>query len=120
MTEEEKAHDIDKNDPAYQIKVSDVIKRRLEAEKHKADEALSAKMNAGKKVPTDHATVKHDVRPAPVGESTVDNRDPEELVKRKDIIALVNAINKSFSIIEKHRIKVEKFMSAMKNTLNEE
>lgn len=123
MPEEEKAHDVDKNDPAYNIKVSDVIKRRLEFEKAKAAEALALKMNGGKKNPTstDQPTVKHDVRPGPASTADappVDNRDPEEVVRRKDIIALVNAINKSFAIIEKHRIKVEKFMEAMKAALN--
>lgn len=121
MPEEEKAHDVDKNDPAYNIKVSDVIKRRLEFEKAKADEALALKMSGGKKTPTstDQPVVKHDVRPgpAPTDAPPVDTRDPEEVVRRKDIIALVNAINKSFAIIEKHRIKVEKFMEAMKAAL---
>lgn len=118
---EEKAHDINKDDPEYQIKVSDVIKRRLEQEKQKVEEAQRVKMSGNLKSESQPA-VKHDVKPAPAGsvqDKPADNRDPEEVVRRKDIIALVSQLNKSFAIIEKNRLKTEKFITGMRALLNE-
>lgn len=123
----EKAHDIDKNDPEYKIKVSEVIQRRLAEEKKKSYEREKARMEEGRNrppsVPASVAAVRSSqsqpvakpVTPTPpVPPSTPttqgEQRDPEEFVRRKDVIALVNNINKSFAIIEEHRLKVEAFM----------
>ncbi len=133
MTDEhmpEKAHDIDKNDPDYKIKVHDVLQRRFEEEKKKSYDREKAKMDEGrKKVPTSsHSPVESrslpltdqniPMPPTNPPSNQVDQRDPDEYVKRKDIVALVNNINKSFAIIEKHRVKVEAFMEALKESLN--
>jgi hypothetical protein len=117
----EKAHDIDKNDPDYHIKVNEVLQRRFAEEKKKSFEREKAKMEAGRtKAPVLPASVQavkvgtQQVTPtppvAPPTPAQGEQRDPEEYVKRKDIVALVNNINKSFAIIEEHRIKVEAFM----------
>lgn len=124
MTDEQqpiKAHDVDKNDPEYQHKVSDVIRRRFDEEKKKSFEREKAKMDEGrKKGPNQPASNVVTPTPPPESPQQVDQRDPEEYVKRKEIVALVNQLNRSFAIIEKHRLKVEKFMVSLKAALSEE
>lgn len=118
--EPEKAHDVDKNDPNYSLKVSDVIKRRFEEEKKKSFEREKAKMDEGRKKPTPAQINPPEVQPSTTAQPPVDQRDPEEYVKRKEIVALVNQLNRSFAIIEKHRLEVEKFMTALKAALTGE
>lgn len=114
----EKAHDIDKNDPNYQIKVSEVLRRRFEEEKKKSFDREKNKMDEGRKKTSNSSSIENENLPPttspPPSSDTQPQRDPEEYVKRKDIVALVNNINNSFAIIEKHRVKVEEFMLTLK------
>ena len=125
MTDEnkiEKAHDVDKNDPDYKMKVSDVLQRRFLEEKRKSVEREKEKMDAGRNK-TSIEKVKDEIVvtslvPTPAT-TPVDTRDPDEVVRRKDISMLVNQLNKSFAIIEKFRIKTEKTLNALKAALND-
>lgn len=116
----EKAHDIDKNDPNYQIKVSEVLRRRFEEEKKKSFDREKNKMDEGRKKATNSSSTENEnlTSTPPTSSDTQPQRDPEEYVKRKDIVALVNNINNSFAIIEKHRVKVEEFMLTLKEFFN--
>jgi hypothetical protein len=112
-----KAHDIPKDDPDYQIKVSEILKKRFDEERKKSIEREKLKMEAGKKKETKVV----DPPPSPVSSEVpkLPARDPEEFVKRGEIQALVNQLNKSFSIIEKNRVKSEKFFTELKKLITE-
>jgi hypothetical protein len=129
--ESEKAHDIDKTDPEYKIKVASAIQKRFaeerlksqQREKDKREEALRQKGNTkdvakSSSVPpvSDKAASNVDKNVTNSQPQQVDNRDPEENVKRKDITALVNQLNKSFAVIEAHKKEMEDWKKRMEES----
>lgn len=131
MADEEKAYDVDKEDPQYKIKMNEIVKKRFEQEKLKSIEREKAKLetdkNRGKILDSKSSNASTSTPSPSNGGNSVDSntpvateRDPEEFVKRKEIVQLVKQINNSFSIIEKHRLKVEKFLTKIQDSFKEE
>ena len=122
----DKVYSVPKDDPEYDIKVSEVLKKRFAEEKKKSVEREKAKMDAGRNKASVPVNPANPVRQPTNSANDIDHnkpvevKDPEEVLRRKDILPLVAQLNNSFAIIEKFRLRTEKILKKIEKSFSDE